>query len=101
MRLVFPNQGSGDRGSHINISGGGVALHSKNKSEAILLLEFLTSPLAQKLYGEINFEYPVNEAVESTPELQSWGQFKEDKLPIVRIAELSRKAQMVIDRVGW
>lgn len=101
MRLVFPNQGSGDRGSHINISGGGVALYSKNKSEAILLLEFLTSPLAQKLYGEINFEYPVNEAVESTPELQSWGQFKEDKLPIVRIAELSRKAQMVIDRVGW
>ena len=56
VRLVFPNQAEGDRGAHVNISGGGVAKFSKNKAEAQQLLEFLTSEKAQKLYGEINFE---------------------------------------------
>lgn len=101
MALVFPNQGSDDRGAHINISGGGVAIHSKNKEAGIKLLEFLSEPFAQGLYGEINFEYPVNPTVPATQELESWGTFKEDQLPILKIAELSRQAQMLIDKVGW
>ena len=101
LNLVFPNQGGTDRGAHVNISGGGVAKYSKNKDSAIKLLEFLTDEFAQNLYGEINFEYPVNPKVEATSELQSWGSFKEDKLPILTIAKLSREAQKIIDRVGW
>ena len=101
LNLVFPNQGETDRGAHVNISGGGVAKYSKNKGSAIKLLEFLTGEFAQNLYGEINFEYPVNPKVEATSELQSWGSFKEDKLPILTIAKLSREAQKIIDRVGW
>ena len=34
VRLVFPNQAEGDRGAHVNISGGGIAKFSKNKEEA-------------------------------------------------------------------
>jgi iron(III) transport system substrate-binding protein len=67
----------------------------------VQLLEFLTDAEAQTLYSEINFEYPANPAVEHTAELQSWGSFTEDKLPILRIAELSRQSQQIIDRVGW
>ena len=101
LELIFPNQGNGDRGSHINISGGGVVKFSKNKKHAIALLEFLTSEEAQKLYGEINFEYPVNPKISATQELISWGEFREDKLPIIKIAELAYKAQVIIDKVGW
>ncbi len=101
LLLIFPNQGINDRGAHINISGGGVAKHSKNRESAVALLEFLTSPKAQKLYGEINFEYPVNPKVLASKELISWGEFKEDKLPIIKIAELAPNAQKIIDRVGW
>jgi iron(III) transport system substrate-binding protein len=101
LNLVFPNQGAEGRGAHVNISGGGVALHSKNKDAAVQLLEFLTDAEAQTLYSKINFEYPANPAVEHTAELKSWGSFTEDKLPILRIAELSRQSQQIIDRVGW
>ncbi len=101
VRLVFPNQAEGDRGAHVNISGAGVAKYSKNKKEAIALLEFLTSEKAQKLYGEINFEYPVNPKVSPSEELQKWGDFREDNLPIIKIAELAPEAQKIIDRVGW
>ena len=101
VRLIFPNQGSNDRGAHVNISGGGIAKYSKNKKEAQILLEFLSSAKAQKLYGEINFEYPVNPNVLPTEELQKWGEFREDQLPIIKIAELAPLAQKIIDRVGW
>ena len=101
VRLIFPNQGDGDRGAHVNISGGGIAKYSQNKKEALALLEFLTSEKAQKLYGEINFEYPVNPKVSPSDELLNWGDFREDNLPIIKIAELAPDAQKIIDRVGW
>ena len=101
MRLTFPNQEEGDRGAHINISGGGVAKYSKNKQFAVRLLEFLSSSESQKMYSEINFEYPVNVKVEPSEELVSWGNFREDKISIEKIAQLSIDAQKIIDRVGW
>ena len=101
VRLIFPNQGEEERGAHINISGGGVAKYSKNKNEAVALLEFLSKAQSQKMYGEINFEYPVNPSVETTEELKSWGSFKSDSLPIIAIAQKAYEAQKIIDRVGW
>ena len=101
VRLIFPNQGEEERGAHINISGGGVAKYSKNKNEAVALLEFLSKAQSQKMYGEINFEYPVNPSVETTKELKSWGSFKSDSLPIISIAQKAYEAQKIIDRVGW
>ncbi|MDC0074972.1 extracellular solute-binding protein, partial [Alphaproteobacteria bacterium] len=101
ISLVFPNQGKDDRGVHVNISGGGVVKYSKNKNDAIKFLEFLSDEYAQKLYGDINYEYPVNLNVMFSDKLKSWGQFKEDSLPIQRIAIRSSEAQKIIDKVGW
>ena len=97
--LIFPNQD--DRGTHINISGGGVAKYSKNKAGAAAFLEFLTQATAQALYGTVNYEFPVNPAVAPAPAVSAWGAFKEDSLPIARIAALAPAAQRVIDRTGW
>ena len=101
VNLIFPNQGNDDRGAHINISGGGIAIHSKNKDNAIKLLEFLSGEVSQNLYGKINFEYPANPKINPSSELVGWGIPKEDKIPIIRIAELGPVAQRIIDRVGW
>ena len=37
----------------------------------------------------------------ASAELQSWGKFREDQLPIIKIAELAPLAQKIIDRSGW
>lgn len=99
VSLIFTNQK--DRGNHVNISGGGIVKYSKNKINAQRLLEFLTEETAQHLYGEINFEYPVNPTVKLTGELQRWGRFKEDEVNIEEIARLARDSQKLIDQVGW
>ena len=99
MTMIFPNQDG--RGTHINISGGGVARHSKNRETAVAFLEFLTRETAQALYGTVNYEFPVNPAVAPAPHVAAWGAFKEDPLPIARIAVLAPAAQRLIDRTGW
>ena len=99
IRLVFTNQQG--RGNHVNISGGGIAKHSPNPEAARKFLEFLTMPTAQQLYGEVNFEYPVNPDVEPGGVLSSWGEFTRDDLAIEQLAELASDAQKIIDRVGW
>ena len=99
VRLIFPNQDN--RGTHINISGGGVAKYSKNKEEAVKFLEFLTSDEAQNLYSSINFEYPINENIPLSHELENWGIFSQDSMPIVKIADLAPVSQKIIDIVGW
>ncbi|MEL7543682.1 MAG: Fe(3+) ABC transporter substrate-binding protein, partial [Pseudomonadota bacterium] len=99
VTLLFPNQD--DRGTHINISGGGVAKFAPNKQEAVRFLEFLTSPKAQKLYSTTNYEFPVNPAVQIEDTSGALPDVKEDEMPIARISVRAAEAQKVIDRVGW
>ena len=65
-----------------------------------LLHKFNINP-TQKIYSNINFEYPVNPNVKPDGKIMEWGTFKADNLPISKIADFSKDAQMIIDRVGW
>ena len=58
----FPNQG--DRGTHMNISGGGILKYAPNKDNAIKLLEFLLTKDAQQHIVNNTYEYPMIEGVE-------------------------------------
>ena len=62
---------------------------------------FAAEGLAQQLYGTINYECSVNLAVASPTEHASRVTLKRDLLPIERLAELSPKAQPIIDRIAW
>ena len=99
--IVFPNQGPSDRGAHVNISGGGVVKFSKNQELAIKFLEFLVTEQAHILYGDVNFEYSINNKSKLPTRLKALGTFKEDSLLIEDIAKLAPKAQEIIDTVYW
>ena len=49
--------------------------HAKNKDNAKKLLEFLSDNVAQKMYADQNFEYPVKSGVAWSPMVKSWGSF--------------------------
>ena len=99
LELIFFNQKG--RGQHVNISAAGITRGSKNKDMATSFLEWLTSPEAQKIYTEVNFEYPVNPKANLSKEVSSWGPFKMDKLEMNEIARLSPNAQKIINETGW
>jgi iron(III) transport system substrate-binding protein len=97
--VFFPNQE--DRGTHINVSGAGVAKYAPNKTNAVKFIEFLSGKEAQKVFSSTNFEYPVNPNVEMSDLLKSWGAFKEDKLPLSKLGELNKEAVLLFDQIGW
>ncbi len=97
--IFFPNQEG--RGTHINVSGAGVAKYAPNKANAIKFIEFLSSEAAQEIFSSSNFEYPVNPKVKMSPLLQSWGTFKEDKLSLSTLGALNKSAVLLFDQVGW
>ncbi|MDX2241622.1 MAG: Fe(3+) ABC transporter substrate-binding protein [Leptolyngbyaceae cyanobacterium bins.302] len=97
--VFFPNQR--DRGTHINISGGGVVKTSKNKAAATQFLEYLTSPEAQAIFARGNNEYPVRSGVAIDPVLAGFGKFKEDKLNAAVFGRNNAEALKVMDRAGW
>lgn len=97
--VVLPNQET--TGTHVNISGGGVVKTAPNKENAIKLLEYLTSPSAQKYFADGNNEYPVAAGVEPSSAVQKLGTFKEDKLDIVKLGINQPQAQKIYDEVGY
>jgi iron(III) transport system substrate-binding protein len=99
VAVFWPNQG--DRGVHINISGAGVTKYAKHRDEAIKLIEFLSSPAAQNLYVDVNYEYPANPAVKPNTLITSWGEFKADTMDIAAAGELQTAAVKLMDRVGY
>ena len=99
--IFFPNQGENERGAHINISGIGVTKYAKNRDNAIKFIEFLCAPEAQKVFSEVNYEYPVNKNVSPSKLLQSWGSFKEDSILLYKLGENNAKAVKIFNEVGW
>jgi iron(III) transport system substrate-binding protein len=99
VTVFWPNQG--DRGVHINISGAGITKYAKHRDQAVKLIECLSSPEAQNLYGDVNYEYPANPAVKPNTLITSWGEFKADTMDIAAAGELQTAAVKLMDRVGY
>jgi iron(III) transport system substrate-binding protein len=88
-------------GTHVNISGAGITAHSKNRANAIKLLEFLSSPEAQQMFADLSFEYPANPQAAIHPIVAKWGKFKQDDIHIAAAGEFQAAAVKLADRAGY
>ncbi len=105
LGIIFPNQ-SGDgklgRGTHFNISGGGIAQNAPNKANAIEFLKYLASPEAQTIFAGSNNEYPIVKGVPVDSVLEGYGKdIKEDSIDSVSFGKNNPKALQIMDRSGW
>lgn len=96
--VVFPNQA--DRGTHVNVSGAGVAKFAPNKASAIKFLEYLAGDEAQRYFANGNNEYPVVGRPDN-PALKALGDFKRDALNVGMFGKNQGASQQIMDRVGW
>lgn len=99
VQIFWADQGA--RGTHVNISGGGVTKHAKNRAEAVRFLEWLASPAIQQRFAAVNFEFPANASVDPLPEVKAWGPFKHNEVNVGLIGKTQPAAVMLIDRAGW
>jgi iron(III) transport system substrate-binding protein len=99
MGVIFPDQDG--RGTHINISGAGVAAHAPNKDNAIQFLEYLASDQAQKYFASGNDEYPVVANITTDSPVQQLGTFKADTINVVAYGANQAKAQEIYNAAGY
>ena len=98
--LIWPNQS--DRGTHINISGGGLLQNAPHREAGVKFLEYLVSDSAQTLFANGNNEWPIVKGAKlDNPALESLGHFKTDSLPLASLGKSQAAAQRIADKVGW
>ena len=97
--INFPNQTN--RGSHINVSGVVMTRYAKNPENALKLIEYMTDNKAQNMYASVNMEYPVKQGVALSEMVASWGEFKEDSIPLDEISKYRPVALKLIDEVKF
>lgn len=94
--LIYPQD------THLNISGFGFVKNSKNKENALKLLEFLTSEYAQNRLAQENFEYPVNSQVQASDVFLQWDDTpKIDNTPLSDWGQYYEEASKLMDEAGW
>jgi iron(III) transport system substrate-binding protein len=101
ISVFFPNQGEGQRGSHINVSGVALAKNAPNKSNALKLIEYLTSDEAQEIYVNNTYEYSVKPNIEPNDIVKRWGTFKKDPLDLNMLGVKRNDAIRIFDDGGW
>ena len=97
LAVFWPNQGEGDRGAHVNVSGAALTKHAKNTNAAQRLLEFMVTDESQQWYAEVNNEYPVVEGVAISATLQGFGQFKADTINLTVLGEKNADAVKLLE----
>ena len=99
LSLFWANQN--DRGVHVNISGAGVVKTSKNKKNAVLFLEYLSSNKAQDFYASANKEYPVLIGAKIDESIENWGSFSEHTINVSKLGSLQKEAVFLAQEVGY
>jgi len=97
--LIFP---AGEYGTHVNISGAGIAANAPHPENAEALIRFLLSESGQRVYVELANEFP---AVEGTafdnPSVRELMGFQADTLNMSTLGDNAGAARRVFDRAGW
>ncbi len=98
--VMFPSQAGS--GTHVNIAGGAMARHAKNRQAALAFLEYLAGDDAQTYFANGNNEWPAVASVKlANPALESFGKFKMQTIPVARVGAHQARVQQMLDRVGY
>jgi iron(III) transport system substrate-binding protein len=101
ISIHWPDQGEGEMGVHVNVSGIGLLKNAENEENAIRLIEYLASAEAQSSYAQRNQEYPVREGAEQSEITAEWGDFRADDVNMSVLGENNAAAVQLMNRAGW
>jgi iron(III) transport system substrate-binding protein len=100
IAVVMPDQQEGGMGAIMNVAGVGVIKSTKRLDSAKLLVEFLVAQAGQKLFAELDKEYPLHQDVKADPALVDRKSFRAALVPLSKLAELREPTITLIEQVG-
>ena len=99
LGIAFADQNG--RGTHVNVSGAGVAKYSKQPAAAQKFIEWLSGAEAQNLFADLNHEYPANPRIKPDAKVARWGSFKQDVINVSVAGKNQKQAVMLMRRAGY
>ena len=111
--ILYHDQGAFQLGTLVLTASAAIVKNTKSLKEAQQLLDFLASD-AQKLFAEVNFEYPLLAGVPTEPSVLEAVQqntncnkpspidcLKQLPIPLDALGEQLEKTQKLLEEVGW
>ena len=100
VAVLMPDQQAGGMGAIMNVAGIGVLKHTPRLDNAKLLVEFLVAQAGQKLFADLDKEYPLHPEVHADPALIERKSFRAAMVPLAKLAELREPTLKLIEQVG-
>jgi iron(III) transport system substrate-binding protein len=100
IAVLMPDQHNGGMGAIINVAGIGLIAHTKQPDLARRLVDYLVSEEGQKLFADLNKEYPLHPRVAADPSLPPFKTMRIAPVPLARLAELREPAMALIEQAG-
>jgi iron(III) transport system substrate-binding protein len=100
IAAFMPDQQDGGMGAIMNVAGVGIVKSTKRLESAKLLVEFLVAQAGQKLFADLDKEYPLHPDVKADPALVDRKSFRAAQVPLTRLAELREPTLTLIEQVG-
>jgi iron(III) transport system substrate-binding protein len=85
--IVFPDQDEGQIGLITNATAAAIVNGAPHVAPAQAFLDFLVSPEGQKLFAELNYEYPLVAGVELHADVQPLDAFRFADVDVVEAAQ--------------
>jgi len=98
--ILIPDQGENGMGVAWNVAGIGVIKHSKKQDLAMKLVDYLVSTEGQKIFAEVNREYPVRADVKAAKQVPANGSYKVADVEMSELGEKRTSTLGLIDKAG-
>ena len=100
LAVVMPDQQDGGLGAIMNVAGIGILKHTPRIDNAKLLIEFLVAQAGQKMFADLDKEYPLHPDVKADPALVDRKSFRAALVPLTKLAELREPTLQLIEQIG-
>lgn len=100
LGVLMPDQQEGGMGAIMNVAGIGILKHTPRTENAKLLVEFLVAQAGQKMFADLDKEYPLHPEVKADPVLPERKSFRAALVPLTKLAELREPTMLLIEQVG-
>lgn len=99
VALSFPEQDT--TGTHVNVTGAGIAAHAPNRDNGVKFIEWLASVDGQTWLTRETKEFPMVEGVALPEGLDALPDFRKSDFPLDELGTHQSEAQEIYDRAGW
>jgi len=100
IKIVLPDQRKDDMGVAWNVAGAAIVKHSAKKKAANQLIEFMVSEEGQKLFANVNREYPARPGVPAAEKVPTRASYKVADVPMSDLGEYRGATLDIIESVG-